>query len=95
MVNKLSWRIRISLVFIHIGEKKIISDKTIIGIFNCDTLLKSPLNKVYKNVFYEPQCDIKTIVIDRDNGTLCSKVSPFTVIKRAFIDNKDCVWRKK
>jgi len=82
-------------VFIHIGEKKVISDKKIIGIFNIDTIINSELNKIYKKSFDKIQCDIKTIVIDRDNMTLCSKVSPFTVIKRILIDDKDCVWRKK
>lgn len=82
-------------MFIHIGEKKVISDKKIIGIFNIDTIINSELNKIYKKSFDKIQCDIKTIVIDRDNMTLCSKVSPFTVIKRILIDDKDCVWRKK
>jgi hypothetical protein len=82
-------------VFIHIGEKKIISDKKIIGIFNYDTITNSELNKIYKQAVDISQCDIKTIVIDRDNMTICSKVSPFTIIKRDVIENKDCVWRKK
>jgi hypothetical protein len=82
-------------VFIHIGEKKTISDRKIIGIFNINSIVSSDLNIVYKDYIGTSQCDIKTIVIDRDNMTLCSKVSPYTVIKRVLIDTKDCVWSKK
>jgi hypothetical protein len=82
-------------VFIHIGEKKTISDKKIVGIFNYNTISNSELNVIYRHSVDDSQCDIKTIVIDRENITICSKVSPFTIIKRDVIENKDCVWRKK
>jgi hypothetical protein len=82
-------------MFIHIGGRKTISDKKVVGIFNIETIINSNLNKAYQRSIQKDQCDIKTIVIDRDNVTLCSKVSSFTVIKRVTIDNRDCVWRKK
>jgi hypothetical protein len=81
-------------MFIHIGERKIVSDKRVIGVFNFESLSKSDLNKKFIENIDTMKCDIKTIVIDRDCNIFSSKVSPFTVIKRGSIDYNDCVWRK-
>jgi regulator of extracellular matrix RemA (YlzA/DUF370 family) len=81
-------------MFIHIGERKIVSDQRAIGVFNFESLKKSELNnRLIENVSTS-KCDIKTIVIDRDCNIFSSKVSPFTVIKRGSIYYNECVWRK-
>ncbi|MGL4331797.1 MAG: extracellular matrix regulator RemB [Bacteroidales bacterium] len=82
-------------MFIHIGERNIVSDKAIIGIFNVKTLEKSPINDKYLKKCDFSQRDIKTIVIDNNNEVILSKVSSFTVIKRTTLDEKDCVWSNK
>ena len=76
-------------MFIHIGEKQIISDSNCVGIFNSETLRLS-LNNLWITQNID---DAKSVVIDRDNNILTSKVSPFTLIKRKVID-KDFIWRK-
>jgi hypothetical protein len=81
-------------MFIHIGERKIVSDKKVIGVFNLESLNKSDLNKSLIDNIDNSKCDIKTIVIDRDCNIFSSKVSPFTVIKRGSIEYNECVWRK-
>lgn len=82
-------------MFIHVGEKKIVSDKKIIGIFNYKTINSSILNLQYKKKSGESQGDIKTIVIDNKNDVIFSKVSSFTIIRRTDISDKDCVWSRK
>jgi hypothetical protein len=81
-------------MFIHIGERKIVSDQRAIGVFNFESLYKSDLNKRIIENLDNSKCDIKTIVIDRDCNIFSSKVSPFTVIKRGSLDYNECVWRK-
>jgi hypothetical protein len=80
---------------IHIGNRKVVSDKHVIGIFSIDTIRNSDLNERYLSGIESTECDIKTIVIDRHNGVITSKVSSFTVIKRKNIDTNDCVWSRK
>jgi gluconate kinase len=82
-------------MFIHIGNKETVSDKTTIGIFSIKTLNCSSLNKKYMDRIEKTQRDIKTIVIDNKNGVLWSKVSSFTIIKRTTLDDKDFVWSRK
>lgn len=81
-------------MYLHIGERKIVSDSKIVGIFNYDTIKYSPLNDHIMDNFEKDQCDIRTIVIDTNNRIICSKVSPFTVIKRDSLEENDIVWRK-
>jgi hypothetical protein len=81
-------------MFIHIGEKKIVSDLSIIGIFNYDSFIKSQINNKYLDKIENEQCDIRTIVIDTNNHVFFSKVSPYTVIKRDNFDENDYIWRK-
>ena len=82
-------------MFIHIGNRKIVSDKTTIGIFSLKTIKGSLINKRYVDNVDKLQRDIKTIVIDNRDNVLWSKVSPFTIIKRTTLDEKDCVWSRK
>lgn len=82
-------------MFIHIGNRKIVSDKSIIGIFSVKTLKKSELNIKYLNKCDLSQRDIKTIVIDNNNEVILSKVSSFTIIKRTTIDENECMWSRK
>jgi len=82
-------------VFIHIGSRDIVSDQSIIGIFSRKTLEKSVLNNKYLEICDFSQRDIKTIVIDNNNGVILSKVSSFTIIKRTTLDENECVWSRK
>lgn len=78
-------------MFIHIGEKNVVSDRSIVGIFNADTLRISNTNAYYIN-----QLDLKdkTVVVDIKNTVRKSIVSPFTVIKRSSVED-GVVWRKQ
>jgi hypothetical protein len=76
---------------IHAGDRIIVSDKKIIGIFNAETILMSELNKEFFNKIKPGD---KTVVIDRTNNTLSTGVSPFTVIKRTEL-KCEFVWRRK
>ena len=76
-------------MFIHIGNRKIVSDKDIIGIFNVETLRLSDGNLNYLSSI---SSNDKTVVIDRENKIILSEVSPFTVIKRTMLE--DVVWRR-
>jgi len=82
-------------MYIHIGDREIVSATRTIGIFNFNTLLNSEYNQRIKECIDKSECDIKTIVIDTDNNIKVSKVSSFTVIKRVSIDSKDCIWRRR
>ena len=77
-------------MFIHVGERKVISDRNIVGIFNSETLLMSDDNSRY---FTKLEENVKTVVIDTGDNVISSGVSPFTVIKRTGI-SKDFVWRR-
>ncbi len=76
-------------MFIHIGNRKIVSDKRIIGVFNAETLRLSMDNSIYLKDFTS---DDKTIIITRDNRMLTSEISPFTVVKRTVLE--DAIWRR-
>ena len=82
-------------MFIHIGNKKTVSDRTTIGIFSYKTLNYSLINKRYVENVDNSQGDIKTIIIDNKDNVLWSKVSSFTIIRRTTIDEKDCAWSRK
>ena len=76
-------------MFIHIGNRKIVSDRRIIGVFNAETLRLSMDNSIYLKDF---SSDDKTIIIKRDNSILTSEISPFTVVKRTVLEN--AIWRR-
>lgn len=78
-------------MFIHIGNRRVISDKRIVGIFNVETLLSSDENNLHCR---ELKSSDRTAVVDIDNRVLTSGVSPFTVIKRTGIESES-IWRRK
>jgi len=82
--------VRPFLMFIHIGNNICLSDKVLMGIFNRDTLILSDDNEYITSRIGGGD---KTIAVSRNNTIVSSNVSPFTVIKRTFLD-EDFVWRK-
>jgi len=66
-------------MYIHIGNREVISDKKAIGIFNTETMLLSENNSRYFK-YIEP--DHKSITINKFNHVLSSKISSYTIIKR-------------
>ncbi len=76
-------------MYIHIGDKNIVSDKKIIGIFNLETLEMSERNEDYLD---EAKEDTKCIIIDEDDEVITSKISSATIIKREAIDLTDCLY---
>ncbi len=78
-------------MFIHIGSRRIVSDREIIGIFNVDTLRLSSQNEHFLE---DLQPSARTIVVDSNNSIITSIVSPYTVTKRTGLDDEDLVWRR-
>jgi len=78
-------------MFIHIGNRKTVSDKLIIGIFNVETILKSEINSWIKK---ELNAEYKVITIGINNEITGSNVSPFTIINRKIINNEDLIWSR-
>lgn len=78
-------------MFIHIGNRLVISDSMLVGIFNRDTFEHSEINGNYCKNLAE---DVKTIVVDVKNEIYTSGVSPFTIIKRITL-NDGIVWRRE
>ena len=76
---------------IHIGERKTVSQKKIVGIFNADTLLLSEDNGAINKSIRETD---KCVAVDIKNNLHTSKVSPYTVIKRESLTD-DVIWSKK
>ncbi len=77
-------------MYIHLGEKKIISHRQYLGIFNAETIRKSSLNSWIKNNLKEND---KSIAIGVNNDIIGSGVSPYTVIKRTSF-YKDLIWSR-
>ena len=77
-------------MFIHLGDKIIVSEKDYIGIFNYETLIKSEVNLW---ITEKTNNTMKTIAIGENNNIITSKVSPYTVIKRTDV-KKDCIWSR-
>jgi len=82
-------------MFLHIGNREIVSLKNIVGIFNADTLIKSEINGDYLD---EIKNDTKSIIIDKHDEVTVSKLSSYTLIgrleKRNLSDIKggDIIW---
>lgn len=77
-------------MFIHLGNKIIISDSVCIGIFNILTLLKSNDNAWIIRLI---NINNKTVSIDIQSNIITSKVSSYTVIQRKQIYS-DVFWRR-
>jgi hypothetical protein len=75
---------------IHAGNRIIVSDKKIIGIFNTETILMSQKNNRF---FDKIGSEDRTIIIDRSDNAITTGVSPFTVTKRTELQAK-FVWRR-
>ncbi len=76
---------------IHAGNRIIVSDKKIVGIFNTESILISQKNKRF---FEKIKPGDRTIIIDRTDNAVTTSVSSFTVIKRTELQ-ANIVWRRK
>ncbi len=77
-------------MYIHIGNRNVISVHKIIGIFNTKTLNLSDDNIYLNSQIIET---VKTVIVNESNEIYTSSVSPYTVIKRTDI-LKESLWRK-
>ena len=78
-------------MYIHIGDRNIISSDDLVAIFNIESLKISEINNyLLENI----KNTNKTIIIDKFNNKIASIVHSETIIKRK-IDDNDYVWRKK
>lgn len=78
-------------MFIHIGDRKSISDKHLIAILNCESVVMSPENNTALIDKITPEDKTMAICI---NSIITTKVSSYTVIKRYGKIN-DALWSKK
>ena len=79
-------------MFVHIGDRKSISDKHLIAILNCETLSQSPdINSFYISKINKKEA--KTIAICT-NSIITTRVSSYTIIKR-YGKFSDAVWSKR
>lgn len=77
-------------MYIHIGNKKQISNKSIVGIFNIEALqLSSDNDYLLKDVSLKD----KSIAVYINNETVYSNISSYTLIKRGLTP-ADIVWQK-
>ena len=82
-------------MYIHIGNKKVVSDKDIVGIFNAETIMKSNENEAYIKQIKQKD---KSIIICRNNDIISSNISPYTIFNRASEDIsaiKDVIMMRK
>lgn len=77
-------------MFIHIGERKTVSTKRCVGLFNSQTLMNSEINTW---LLEKMDKKTKTVALVENGDVFCSKVSPFTVIKRYSLDT-EYYWRR-
>jgi regulator of extracellular matrix RemA (YlzA/DUF370 family) len=78
-------------MYIHIGNRQIVSDRDIVGIFNPATMRLSEENRRYFEHLSDSR--VKALVVDKKDYVLTSWVSSFTIIKRTPSDN-DFLWRR-
>jgi regulator of extracellular matrix RemA (YlzA/DUF370 family) len=77
-------------MYIHIGDKIIISSQNMVGIFNKKTLEKSEENNNYTATLKQ---NTKSVIVQHNNSILESRISPFTLLKRNEIKD-GILWRK-
>ena len=70
-------------MYIHIGKRVIISDVNFLGVFNTQTNKLSENNSKY---FEYIESDDKSIIIDKFDNIITSKISSYTIISRACED---------
>lgn len=78
-------------MFIHIGDRKSVSDKHLIAILNCETIVKSP--DINSGFIEKIEKEDKTMAVCT-HSIITTKVSSYTVIKR-YGQISDAVWSKK
>ena len=76
-------------MYIHLGDKIIISSRDIVGIFNKNSLEKSEENKNFTATLKQ---NTKSVIVQHDNSILESRISPFTLLKRNLIKD-GILWR--
>ncbi|MCP4132797.1 MAG: hypothetical protein GY754_17660 [bacterium] len=77
-------------MYLHLGDRKIISGSKLLGIFNAETIKKSELND---GIISRLSDSDKSVIIDKENNITTSKVSPFTLLKRTVQEN-EFIWRR-
>jgi regulator of extracellular matrix RemA (YlzA/DUF370 family) len=78
-------------MFIHIGSGEIVSGKSIIGIFNKETLMKSEDNHfLLKNA----SPNDKAIILKQNGKCIYSIVSSYTIMNRTDLNITDVKWRR-
>jgi regulator of extracellular matrix RemA (YlzA/DUF370 family) len=78
-------------MFIHIGSGEIVSGKSIIGVFNKETLMKSEENNfLLKNASQKD----KAIILKRNGKCMYSIVSSYTIMQRTGSNIPDLKRRK-
>lgn len=78
-------------MYIHIGNRIIVSGRKVIGIFNAGTLRMSDENGwILEGIAPEG----RSVAIDADNNITSSTVSPFTVLRRTSL-KKEYIWSKE
>lgn len=82
-------------MFIHIGNREIVSGTKIIGVFNADTLRKSNIDNEITKIAQKTECDIKTIIVDINGICILSTLQSYTLIKRAVHEKEDYFWSKR
>lgn len=78
-------------MYIHAGNRVIVTDKKTIGIFNIESIKLSSDNERYMD--YISNND-KTIIVDEYDGCIISNVSSYTIINRALLDSKK-IWSRE
>lgn len=78
-------------MFIHIGERKSVSDKHLVAILNCESVVMSPENNAGLIDKIAPEDKTMAVCI---NTIITTKVSSYTVIKR-YGQINDALWSKK
>jgi len=78
-------------MFIHIGGRKILPERKVVGVFNVETLRIARDSGMPVAEF---DGTIKSIVVDVENAMHPSIVSSFTLMRRESIKD-GIVWRRK
>lgn len=78
-------------MYLHAGNNIIISDARVMGVFNAETLLMSETNKRY---FEGIKNGDRTVIIDRSDNYITSRINSITIINRAELKD-NIVWRRE
>ena len=76
---------------LHIGDRKTVSFRKIVGIFNAETMRLSEENSRINGLISPGD---KCIAVDIKNNLHTSRVSSYTVMKRDSLTD-EVIWRKK